>query len=62
VKKIESPTMLVFADADSIRPEHMVAFCHAGVDGFLRSAARLGVVPGATHYDILGRSNPVWAG
>jgi hypothetical protein len=53
--------MLVFADADSIRPEHIVAFykalgggqCDAGLDGSRRSAARLGIVPGATHYNIL---------
>jgi hypothetical protein len=25
----------------------------AGLDGSLRSQARLGIVPGATHYDIL---------
>jgi pimeloyl-ACP methyl ester carboxylesterase len=61
VKKLRSPTMLVFADADSIRPEHIVAFykalgggqCDAGLDGSRRSAARLGIVPGATHYNIL---------
>jgi pimeloyl-ACP methyl ester carboxylesterase len=61
VKKLRCPTMLVFADADSIRPEHIVAFYKAlgggqrdaGLDGSLRSAARLGVVPGATHYNIL---------
>ena len=61
VKQIKSPTMLIFADADSIRPEHIVAFYEAlgggkrdaGLDGSLRSAARLGMVPGATHYDIL---------
>ena len=61
VKKLRSPTMLVFADADSIRPEHIVAFYKAlgggqrdaGLDGSLRSAARLGIVPGATHYNIL---------
>jgi pimeloyl-ACP methyl ester carboxylesterase len=61
VKELRSPTMLVFADADSIRPEHIVAFYKAlgggqhdaGLDGSLRSAARLGVVPGATHYNIL---------
>jgi hypothetical protein len=53
--------MLVVADADSIRPEHIVAFYKAlgggqrdaGLDGSLHSAARLGVVPGTTHYDIL---------
>jgi pimeloyl-ACP methyl ester carboxylesterase len=61
VRKIGAPTMLVFADADSIRPEHMVAFYKAlgggqrdaGLDGSLRSTARLGIVPGATHYNIL---------
>ena len=61
VKQIKSPTELIFADADSIRPEHIVAFYEAlgggrrdaGLDGSLRSAARLGIVPGATHYNIL---------
>lgn len=61
VKKLWCPTMLLFADADSVRPEHIVAFYKAlgggqrdaGLDGSLRSAARLGIVPGATHYDIL---------
>ncbi len=61
VKQITQPTMLVFADADAVRPEHIVAFYEAlgggrrdaGLDGSLRAAARLGVVPGATHYDIL---------
>lgn len=61
VKKIHSPAMLVFADADSIRLEHIAAFYEAlgggkrdaGLDGSLRSAARLGIVPGATHYNIL---------
>jgi pimeloyl-ACP methyl ester carboxylesterase len=61
VKKIRCPTMLVVADADSIRLEHVVAFYEAlgggqrdaGLDGSLRSAARLAVVPGATHYNIL---------
>lgn len=61
VKQIQSPTELIFADADSIRPEHIVAFYEAlgggrrdaGLDGSLRSATRLGIVPGATHYNIL---------
>lgn len=61
VKQIQSPTELIFADADSIHPEHIVAFYEAlggskrdaGQDGSLRSAARLGIVPGATHYNIL---------
>ena len=53
--------MLVFADSDSVRPEHIVAFYKAlgggqrdaGLDRSLRSQARLGIVPGATHYNIL---------
>jgi pimeloyl-ACP methyl ester carboxylesterase len=61
VKQIKSPAELVFADADSIRPAHIVAFYEAlgggrrdaGLDGALRSVARLGIVPGATHYNIL---------
>lgn len=61
VKQIQSPTELIFADADSIRPSHIAAFYEAlgggkrdaGLDGSLRSAARLGIVPGATHYNIL---------
>lgn len=61
VAKIAAPTMLVFADADSIRPEHMVEFYgllgggqrDAGLDGSARPVARLAVLPGTTHYDIL---------
>lgn len=61
VKEIKSPTELIFADADSIRPGHIAAFYEAlgggkrdaGLDGTLRSAARLGIIPGATHYNIL---------
>jgi pimeloyl-ACP methyl ester carboxylesterase len=61
VKNIKSPTQLIFADADSVRPEHIVAFYEAlgggrrdaGLDGSLRSTNRLGIVPGATHYNIL---------
>jgi pimeloyl-ACP methyl ester carboxylesterase len=61
VAAIAAPTMLVFADADSIRPEHMVEFYgllgggqrDAGLDGSARPTARLAILPGATHYDIL---------
>jgi pimeloyl-ACP methyl ester carboxylesterase len=59
-ERIEAPTMLVFADADSVRPAHMVEFYallggglrDANWDGSLRSTARLAVLPGATHYDV----------
>lgn len=61
VAAITSPTMLVFADADSIRPAHIVGFWEllgggqrdAGLDGSARPTARLAVLPGTTHYDIL---------
>ena len=60
VEALEVPTMLVFADADSIRPDHMVEFYRllggglrdAGWDGSARPTARLAVLPGLTHYDI----------
>jgi pimeloyl-ACP methyl ester carboxylesterase len=60
VQALEIPTMLVFADADSIRPDHIVEFYRllggglrdAGWDGSARPTARLAVLPGLTHYDI----------
>jgi pimeloyl-ACP methyl ester carboxylesterase len=61
VAAIEAPTMLVFADADAIRPEHMMQFFEllgggkkdAGWDGSGMSNARLAILPGLTHYNIL---------
>ena len=52
--------MLVFADADSVRPAHIVEFYgllggglrDANWDGSLRPTARLAILPGTTHYDI----------
>jgi pimeloyl-ACP methyl ester carboxylesterase len=60
VAAIETPTMLVFADGDAVRPEHMVQFFQllggglkdAGWDGSGRSKNRLAILPGLTHYDI----------
>jgi pimeloyl-ACP methyl ester carboxylesterase len=62
VAGIKAPTLLVFADADSIRPEHIAEFYKllgggqrdAGLDGSLRAASRLAIVPNTTHYNILG--------
>lgn len=59
---IQAQTMLVFADADAISYEHIVEFYKAlgggrrdaGLDGSLRASARLAILPGTTHYDILG--------
>lgn len=61
VKAIKSPTLLIFADADSIRPDHVVDFYKllgggqrdAGMDGSLRSPSRLAFIPAATHYTIM---------
>jgi pimeloyl-ACP methyl ester carboxylesterase len=60
VEALELPTMLVFADGDSVRPDHMVEFYRllggglraAGWDGSARAQAQLAILPGTTHYDI----------
>ncbi|SFJ48887.1 Pimeloyl-ACP methyl ester carboxylesterase [Streptosporangium canum] len=60
IPPITAPTLLVFGDADAVRPAHMVEFYgllggglrDAGWDGAGRSIARLAILPGATHYDI----------
>jgi len=61
VAAIEAPTMLVFADSDSVMPDHVAELFRlrggglrdAGWDGSARPAARLAVLPGRTHYDII---------
>lgn len=65
---IDARTLLVFADADAIRPEHMTEFFgllggglqDAGLDGSGRPKNQLAILPGQTHYDIL--SSPALAG
>lgn len=60
VAKLQARTLLVFADADAIRPEHMVEFWKAlgggqrdaGIDGSLRPANQLAIVPNTTHYTL----------
>jgi pimeloyl-ACP methyl ester carboxylesterase len=60
VRGLLPPTVLVFADADSIPISHVADFYallggglrDGGVDGSARPQARLAVVPGQTHYDI----------
>ncbi len=62
VARIEAPTMLVFADADSVTPDHVMELFRlrggglrdAGWDGSARPVARLAVLPGQTHYDVIG--------
>jgi len=57
----ENVALLVFADADAIRPEHITDFYQrfggfkrdGGVDGSQRSKSRLAIVPNTTHYTLL---------
>jgi pimeloyl-ACP methyl ester carboxylesterase len=61
VAALTVPTLLVFADGDSVTTAHMVEFFgllggghrDAGWDGTDRPASRLAVLPGLTHYDIV---------
>lgn len=67
IASIKAPTMLVFGDADSMHPEHVVEFFEllgggkkdGGWDGSGISDARLAILPGLTHYNIF--SSPALA-
>ena len=60
VAKITAPVMLVYGDADSVRPAHIAEFYallggglrDANWDGSARPVTRLAILPGHTHYDI----------
>ncbi len=60
VSALKMPVMIVFGDADSIRPAHAVEFFEllgggqrdAGWDGSGMSDSRLAILPGTTHYNI----------
>lgn len=60
VAAIKAPTMIVFADADAVRPAHIIEFYgllrggqrDAGLDGSKRSKDQLAILPGLTHYNI----------
>jgi len=60
VAKLKGPVMLVFADSDMFRPEHIVKFYQL-LGGGLQDAGwqretmpknRLAIVPDQTHYDL----------
>jgi pimeloyl-ACP methyl ester carboxylesterase len=61
VRELEPRTLLVFADADSIRPDHIAEFygllggglADAGWDGSNQPANQLAILPGRSHYDVL---------
>lgn len=58
VAAIKARTMIVFADADAVRPAHVIEFFDllgggqkdAGLDGSGRPANQLAILPGLTHY------------
>jgi pimeloyl-ACP methyl ester carboxylesterase len=60
VKQLTMPVMLVYGDADMVRPEHVVSFYHL-LGGGLKDAGwmrenmpknRLAILPDLTHYEI----------
>lgn len=61
VATLKMPVMLVYADADAVRPEHIVAFWKAigggkrdaGLDGSQRPQGRLAILPNTTHYSTM---------
>jgi pimeloyl-ACP methyl ester carboxylesterase len=61
IASMRAQALLIFADADAIRPAHMLEFFgalggghrDAGIDGAARPYAQLAILPGATHYDVL---------
>jgi pimeloyl-ACP methyl ester carboxylesterase len=65
VTAITAPVMLVYADADAVRPAHIVEFYallggglrDANWDGSLRPVARLAILPGHTHYDLFASTD-----
>jgi len=60
VKKLKGPVMLVFGDADMIRPEHIVRFYQLLGGGLMdagwqrehMSKNRLAIIPNLTHYEM----------
>jgi pimeloyl-ACP methyl ester carboxylesterase len=60
VKQLQMPVMLVYGDADMVRPEHIVSFYQllggglkdAGWNREHMSKNRLAIIPDQTHYDI----------
>jgi pimeloyl-ACP methyl ester carboxylesterase len=60
-RAIKTPTLLIFADADSMTGQHLVAMYQAfggfardaSYDGSVRPAAQLAILPGRTHYDVM---------
>lgn len=60
VAALKAQTLLVYADADSLQPAHIVELFgllgggkrDAGMDGSARPASQLAILPGFTHYNV----------
>jgi pimeloyl-ACP methyl ester carboxylesterase len=60
IERITAQTLLVYADADSVRPAHIVELFallggglrDAGWDNSAQPSNQLAVLPGQTHYDV----------
>ncbi len=60
ISKLTMPVMLVYGDADAVRPQHRIRFYEllgggqrdAGWDGSGMPRSRLAILPGTTHYNI----------
>ncbi len=60
LKRLSTPTLLVYGDADSIPTSHVAEFFSllgggvkdAGLDGSGKTDMRLAILPGRTHYDV----------
>ncbi len=62
IAAIAAPTLLIYGDADVIRPEHMVALFRllgGGVPGDLTGLpkARLAILPSTTHVGVMNRAD-----
>jgi pimeloyl-ACP methyl ester carboxylesterase len=61
LEQIKVPVLLIYADADSVMPDHMVKLYQAfggfkrdaSFDGSLRPVSQLAILPGRTHYNIM---------
>jgi pimeloyl-ACP methyl ester carboxylesterase len=65
IAKITAPVMLVYGDADAVRPAHIVEFYallggglrDANWDGSERPVTRLAILPGHTRYDVFASAD-----
>jgi pimeloyl-ACP methyl ester carboxylesterase len=65
VSAIAAPTLLIYADSDGFRLEHMVELFQllgGGVPGDLTGLpkSQLAIIPGATHVSLVGEKSALW--